>query len=119
MGIKDSRVGEALNAAEIVEGVWLGDASDAMDTKTLTEKGINSVVNCAEKHTLTCQEYYPFGWNSVGPECDDAATYDILGHHLAAFVDCIDECVSHTSTLRVYGVVGIYRRWTLPLPTNC
>lgn len=111
--IKIRRFGEALKAAEIVEGIWLGDASDAMDIDTLKEQGIDSVVNCAEKHTLTCEEYYPFGWRYLGLECDDSAKYDILGNHLDEFVAFMDECVVNKKKVLVHCVAGINRSATL------
>jgi hypothetical protein len=107
------RFGEALKSAEIVEGIWLGDASDAMDIDTLNEHGIDSVVNCAENHTLTCEEYYPFGWRYLGLECEDSAKYDILGNHLDEFVAFMDECVLNKKKVIVHCVAGINRSATL------
>ena len=111
--IKNHRFGEALKAAEIVKGVLLGDASDAMDINTLAEYGIRSIVNCAENHTLTCKEYYPFGWNYLGLKCDDDAKYDILGKHLDEFVAFMDECVVNKRKVLVHCVAGINRSATL------
>jgi len=111
--LRDRQFGEKHSAVEIVDGVWLGDAGDAMDMKTLTQKGINSIVNCAEKHTLTCAEYYPFGWRYLGLECDDAANYDIIGEHLDEFTDFMDECVVNKRKVLVHCVAGINRSATL------
>jgi hypothetical protein len=111
--IKRRRFGEATKAAEIVEGIWLGDATDAMDTETLTEKKVSCVVNCAEKHTLTCGEYYPFGWNYLGLGCDDHASYDILGNHLSEFCEFMDKCVGEKKKVLVHCAAGINRSATL------
>jgi len=111
--IKIRRFGEALKAAEIVEGIWLGDASDAMDIDTMNKHGINSVANCAEKHTLTCAEYYPFDWNYLGIECEDKATYDILGKHLDEFTAFMDKCVGEKKKVLVHCAAGINRSATL------
>lgn len=111
--IKTRRFGEATKAAEIVEGIWLGDASDAMDADTLNQHGIDSVVNCAEKHTLTCAEYYPNGWRYLGLDCDDTASYDIIGKHLDEFTDFMDECVVNKRKVLVHCAAGINRSATL------
>lgn len=100
-------------ASQIVEGIWLGDATDAMDIDSLKKNGIDCVANCAEKNTLTCAEYYPRGWNYVGFECDDAADYDILGKHLDQFTDFMDECVVNKRKVLVHCVAGINRSATL------
>lgn len=100
-------------ASQIVEGIWLGDASDAMDIDTLNKHGIDSVVNCAEKHTLTCAEFYPFGWNYLGLECDDAANYDILGKHMREFIAFMDKCVGEKKKVLVHCAAGINRSATL------
>jgi len=111
--IRYRRFGEALKAAEIIEGIWLGDASDAMDIDTLNKHGIDGIVNCAEKHTLTCAEYYPFGWRYLGLECDDSANYDIIGKHLDEFTDFMDECVVNKHKVLVHCAAGINRSATL------
>lgn len=100
-------------ASEIVEGIWLGDASDAMDIDTLNKHGIDSVVNCAEKHTLTCAEFYPFGWNYLGLDCDDAVSYDILGKHMREFIAFMDKCVGEKKKVLVHCAAGINRSATL------
>jgi predicted protein tyrosine phosphatase len=111
--IKNRRFGEATKAAEIVEGIWLGEASDAMDIDTLKKHGVDSVINCAEKHTLTCAEYYPNGWRYLGLDCDDTASYDIIGKHLNEFTDFMDECVVNNHKVLVHCVAGINRSATL------
>lgn len=111
--IKVRRFGDALKAVEIVEGIWLGDASDAMDIDTLKKHGIDCVVNCAEQGTLTCEEYYPFGWNYLGLKCEDKANYDILGKHLDEFVAFMDECVDNNRKVLVHCIAGINRSATL------
>ena len=111
--IKHRRFGEEFKAAEIVEGIWLGDARDAMDTDTLTQKNVTCVVNCSEKNTLTCAEYYPFGWNYLGFECDDDPTYDILGKHLSDFCEFMDKCVGEKKKVLVHCAAGINRSATL------
>ncbi len=111
--IKRRRFEDATHAAEIVEGIWLGDARDAMDTDTLDKNNISCVVNCAEKHTLTCAEYYPFGWNYIGFECDDAPNYDILGKHLSEFCEFMDVCVGEKKNVLVHCAAGINRSATL------
>lgn len=100
-------------ASEIVKGIWLGDASDAMDVERLGYYGIDSVVNCAEKHTLTCAEYYPFGWNYLGLDCDDAASYDILGKHMTEFIAFMDNCIGEKKKVLVHCSAGINRSATL------
>jgi len=100
-------------AVEIVEGIWLGDARDAMDVDTLNKHGIDGIVNCAEKHTLTCEEYYPFGWRYLGLECDDSANYDIIGKHIDEFTDFMDECIVNKHKVLVHCAAGINRSATL------
>jgi len=111
--IKNRRFGEATNAAEIVDGIWLGEANDAMDIETLKKNGVNSVINCADQATLTCGEYYPIGWSYLGIECDDKANYDIIGKHLNEFTDFMDECVVNKRKVLVHCVAGINRSATL------
>lgn len=111
--IKNRSFGEALEAAEIIGGVWLGDARDAMDTTTLSENNIDCVVNCAEKATLTCAEYYPTGWNYLGLQCDDTSNYDILGNHLDEFTAFMDKCVGEKKKVLVHCAAGINRSATL------
>jgi predicted protein tyrosine phosphatase len=111
--IKNRRFDEVHRAVKIVDGIWLGDASDAMDIDTLNEHGIESVVNCAEKHTLTCEEYYPFGWNYLGLECDDTADYDILGKHLSEFSSFMNKCIREKKHVLVHCAAGINRSATL------
>ena len=111
--INNRRFGEALKAVEIVDGVWLGDASDAMDIDTLKKHGIDGVVNCADQATLTCEEYYPNGWRYLGLECEDKANYDIIGKHLGQFTDFMDECVVNKHKVLVHCVAGINRSATL------
>jgi protein-tyrosine phosphatase len=104
---------EVFNAVEVVPGVWLGDARDAMDIVALEDNKISCVVNCAEKHTLTYEGYYPDGWSYLGLACDDAANYDILGIHLDEFVAFMDECVANKKNVLVHCVAGINRSATL------
>lgn len=111
--IQRRRFGEGIKVAEIVEGIWLGDAADAMDTDALTEKNVTCVVNCAEKNTLTCAEYYPSGWDYLGFECDDDPTYDILVKHLSEFCDFMDKCVGEKKKVLVHCAAGINRSATL------
>lgn len=111
--IKTKQFIQGRTASEIISGIWLGDGSDAMDTDALTRLGIASVVNCAEKHTLTCVEYYPNGWNYLGLECDDAPNYDILGKHLSEFIAFMDECDREKKKVLVHCVAGINRSATL------
>lgn len=111
--IKSRQFAPGRTASEIVDGIWLGDAGDAMDIDTLNEHGIDSIINCAEKHTLTCAEYYPFGWRYLGLECDDSANYDIIGKHIDEFTDFMDECVVNKHKVLVHCAAGINRSATL------
>lgn len=112
--IKKRRFGEeTAGASEIVEGIWLGDARDAMDIETLNRNNIVSVMNCAEKHTLTCAEYYPLGWNYRGLQCDDNPNYDILSKDFEEFTEFMEKCVGEKKGVLVHCVAGINRSATL------
>ena len=100
-------------AVEIVDGIWLGNATDAMDLDTLKTHEITSVVNCAHSNTLTSEEYYPKDWNYMGLACDDSASYDILGKHLDEFSNFMDKCAREKKPVLVHCAAGINRSATL------
>lgn len=103
----------ASSAVEIVSGIWLGAASDAMDIEKLGEQGITGIINCAEKDTITNTEYYPQAWDYIGLPCDDDPRCDIIGSHLDAFVDFVDMCAVKEKKVLVHCVAGINRSATL------
>jgi protein-tyrosine phosphatase len=111
--IKRRNFEEPIKAAEIVEGIWLGDAKDAINVDELITKNITCVVNCAEKNTLTCAEFYPLDWNYIGFECEDSHNYDILGKHLSEFCEFMDMCLREKKGVLVHCVAGINRSATL------
>lgn len=94
---------------EIIEGVWLGNANDAMDIEQLRAYNIGSVVNCASNSTLTCRDYYPEDIVYNGLECEDSDSYDILGKHHKEFIEMMDVSEREKRSVLVHCVAGINR----------
>ena len=102
------------DSSEIIAGfMWLGDASNAMDTEKLTSQGITGVVNCAALDTLTNREYYPPEWKYTEYEASDDPDYNVLGEHLDDFMAFMDECRGEKRKVLVHCVAGINRSATL------
>jgi dual specificity MAP kinase phosphatase len=102
------------DSSEIIEKfMWLGDASNAMDTDQLTSQGITGVVNCAARDTLTTREYYPTEWKYSEYDASDDPDYNILDEHLDDFVKFMDECRGEKRRVLVHCVAGINRSATL------
>jgi dual specificity MAP kinase phosphatase len=100
--------------SEIIGGfMWLGDASNAMDTDQLASEGITCVVNCAARDTLTTREYYPTEWKYTDYEASDDPDYNILDEHLDDFMCFMDECRGENRRVLVHCVAGINRSATL------
>lgn len=97
----------------IAEFMWLGDASNAMDTEQLTSEGITCVVNCASRDTLTTREYYPTECKYTEYEALDDAEYNILDEHLDDFMAFMDECRGEKRQVLVHCVAGINRSASL------
>ena len=102
------------DSSEIIAGfMWLGDASNAMDTEKLTSQGITGVVNCAALDTLTNREYYQIEWKYTDYEASDDPDYNILDEHLDDFMAFMDECRGEKRKVLVHCVAGINRSATL------
>lgn len=81
--------------APLIPGVlYLGDASQAMDTDTLRELGITAILNCASGACLTNAAYYGEDFAYHEFDAEDSSDYQMAPHAVAAhefFVRCVEE----------------------------
>eukprot|EP00730_Choanoeca_flexa_P013307 TRINITY_DN5181_c0_g1_i1.p1 TRINITY_DN5181_c0_g1~~TRINITY_DN5181_c0_g1_i1.p1 ORF type:complete len:235 (+),score=48.67 TRINITY_DN5181_c0_g1_i1:254-958(+) len=101
--------------AELLPYLYLGDGEDAMDVAMLQQLGVSAVVNCAASSTLTSQAHYPAHFSYLAFDAMDQPEYDLLGQHLEAFWNFVEEARQSNRVVFVHCQAGVNRSATLCL----
>ena len=92
----------------IPKKLYLGDASHAMDIKTIKELGINAILNCASSAVLTDAEYYDESFAYYEFAAEDRGDYE-MASHIAEARSFFTRCMEEGRAVLVHCAAGINR----------